>query len=143
MPVIGITIKDINAKKYAKIERRVRVNNNTKLKEIKEQSLPALKKKGLSVGFEFKTAYVSVMNKPLAEIIINGNVLFFDSRHRKILSDWKKKKKLPEDINLQLINAVLRKCLIRALDLSEELQLPPPIALPFARKRGGETRYIG
>jgi len=143
MPVIGISIKNINAKRYAKIERRVRVNNNTKLKEIKEQNLTALKKKGLSIGFEFKTTYVSSMNKPLAEIIINGNVLFLDSRYRKILSNWKKNKKLPEDVNLQLINAVLRKCLMRALDLSEELQLPPPIALPFARKRGGETRYIG
>jgi len=79
----------------------------------------------------------------LAEIIIKGNVLFLDSRYRKILSSWKKNKKLPEDVNLQLINAVLRRCLIRALDLSEELQLPPPIALPFARKKGGETRYIG
>jgi hypothetical protein len=143
MPVIGISIKNINAKRYAKPERRIRVNNNTKLKEVKEQNLSALKKKGLSVGFEFKTTYVSSMNKPLAEIIINGNVLFLDKRHRKILSNWKKNKKLPEDVNLQLVNAVLRKCLLRALDLSEELQLPPPIALPFARKRGGETRYIG
>jgi len=143
MPVIGINIKNIDAKRYAKIERRVRVNNNTKLKEVKEQNLTALKKKGLSVGFEFKTTYVSQMNKPLAEIIIKGNVLFLDSRYRKILSNWKKKKKLPEDVNLQLINAVLRRCLIRALDLSEELQLPPPIALPFARKKSGETRYIG
>jgi len=143
MPVIGINIKNIDAKRYAKIERRVKVNNNTNLKGVKEQNLPALKKKGLSVGFEFKTTYVSQMNKPLAEIIIKGNVLFLDSRYRKILSSWKKNKKLPEDVNLQLINAVLRRCLIRALDLSEELQLPPPIALPFARKKGGETRYIG
>jgi hypothetical protein len=35
-------------------------------------------------------------------------------------------------MNLQIINAVLRRGIIRALSLSDELQLPPPIALPFA-----------
>ena len=52
----------------------------------------------------------------------------------KILKDWKKDKKLPDDVNLQIINAVLRRSIVKALSLSEELQLPPPIALPFAKK---------
>jgi len=143
MPVIGINIKNVNAKKNEEITGAVKVNSNTNIKDIKEHVLPALKQKGLSIGFEFKTEYVNDKNKSLAEIIIGGEVLFIDEQFEKIARDWKKDKKLPEEINLQVINAVLRKSVIRALSLSEELQLPPPIALPFAKKHEEDSKYIG
>jgi len=142
MPVIGMSIKAIDAKKLEEIAGAIKVNSNTNLKEIKEQDLPALNKKGLSVEFEFKTQYVSNKNKPVAEINISGNVLFIDPQQDKILKDWKKDKKLPDDINLQILNAILRRTVIKALTLSEDLQLPPPIALPFAKKQES-SRYIG
>lgn len=142
MPVIGMSIKAIDAKKIEEIVGAIKVNSNTNLKEIKEQDLPALNKKGLSVEFEFKTQYVSNKNKPVAEINISGNVLFIDPQQDKILKDWKKDKKLPDDINLQILNAILRRSVIKALALSEDLQLPPPIALPFAKKQES-SRYIG
>jgi len=143
MPVIGISISAINAKKFEDITGPVKVNSNTNIKDIKEQDLPALNKKGLSVNFEFKTQYVNDKNKTLAEIIIGGDVFFIDNEQDKILKDWKKDKKLPDEINLQIINTVLRKGITKALNLSEELQLPPPIILPFAKKQQEDSRYIG
>jgi len=142
MPVIGINIKSVNASKSEEIFGAVKVNSNTIIKEIKEQELSALKQKGLSISFEFKTEYVSEKNKAMAEIIIGGDAFFIDEQFEKILKDWKKDKKLPEEINIQVINAVLRKSIIKALSLSEELQLPPPIALPFAKKQE-DSKYIG
>ena len=142
MPVIGMSIKAIDAKKIEETVGPIKVNSNTNLKEVKEQDLPALNKKSLSVEFEFKTQYISNKNKSVAEIIISGDVLFIDPQQDKILKDWKKDKKLPDDISLQIINAILRRSVIKALALSEDLQLPPPIALPFARKQE-DSRYIG
>ena len=66
-----------------------------------------------------------------------------DKEIEGLIKSWKKDKKLPDEVNLQVINSVLRKCTIKALDLSEELQLPPPIALPFAARKQEESRYIG
>jgi len=144
MPVIGINIKSVDAKKHEEIIGAVKVNSNTTIKDIKEQDLPALKQKGLTIGFEFKTEYMDDKKKSVAEIIIGGDVLFIDEQLEKIIKDWKKDKKLSDDISLQVINAVLRRSIIRALSLSEELQLPPPIALPFAKKNQEEdSKYIG
>jgi len=143
MPVIGMSISTIDAKKFEEVIGPVKVNSNTNIKEIKEQDLPALNKKGLSVNFEFKTQYVNDKNKTLAEITIGGDVFFIDNEQEKILKEWKKDKKLPDEVNLQIINAVLRKGVIKALSLSEELQLPPPIILPFAKKQQEDSRYIG
>jgi hypothetical protein len=100
-----------------------------------------LNKKGLSVSFEFKTQYLS-KNKAIGEIHIEGNVIFVDPQQDKILKDWEKDRKLPENVNLEIINTILRRSFVKALNLSEDIQLPPPIALPFARKQE-QSRYIG
>jgi predicted nicotinamide N-methyase len=144
MPVIGINIKSIDAKKNEEVTGSVKVNSNTNIKEVKEQDLPALKQKGLTIGFDFTTEYVDNKNKTVANIVISGDVLYIDEQIEKIMKDWKKDKKLSDELNLLIINAVLRKSIVRALSLSEELQLPPPIALPFAKKQEDSNEsYIG
>ncbi len=141
MPVIGMNIRNITAKKYEGLKGPVKVNSNVNLKDVKKQNLPLLNKNGLSIDFEFKTQYLS-KNKTIGEIVIEGNVIFIDPQQDKILKGWEKDKKLPDDTNLEIINTILRRSFVKALNLSEELQLPPPIALPFARKRE-ESKYIG
>ncbi len=149
MPIVGLTIKSIHAKKFddENVLGNVRVNNNTNLKEVKEADVPGLNKKGLSITYEFSAEYMSEKNnKRFAEITVEGYILFLDSDQEKILKDWKKDKTIPDEVNIQLLNAVLRKCMTKALTLSEDLQLPPPIPLPIAMKKDQaqqESRYIG
>jgi hypothetical protein len=144
VPVIGINIKNVSAKKDDEVIGSVKVNSNTNIKYVKEQDLPALKQKGLCIGFEFKTDYVGEKNKSMAEIVISGDAFFIDEQIEKFIKEWKKEKKLPEEVNLQVINSVLRRGIVRAISLSEELQLPPPIALPFAKKQEDkDSKYIG
>jgi hypothetical protein len=144
MPVIGINIKSIEASKQEEVAGSMKVNSNTNIKDIKEQELPAIKQRGLAITFEFRTEYLNEKSKAVAQVVIGGDAFFIDDQMDKIVRDWKKDKKLPEDVNLQILNAILRKAIVKALNLSEELQLPPPIALPFASKKQEEpNRYIG
>jgi hypothetical protein len=145
MPIVGIVLKNISASKNADIEGSVKVNNNTNLKDVKETNLAVLGKKGLSVGFEFKTIYeAEKLKKSFGEVSFIGDVLIVDDKHKEILDGWKKNKKLPDQINIAVINTVLRRCLTEGLLISEKLNLPPPVVLPFAtEKQPEESRYIG
>ena len=76
--------------------------------------------------------YKSEDDKIIASITINGDALFFSDKQEDIEKEWMKDKKLPDEVNIEVINAVIKKCLIKSLSVSEDLQLPPPIALPVA-----------
>ncbi len=51
----------------------------------------------------------------------------------KVLSSWKKDKKLPENVSVEVLNHLFRRCLLKIAGIAEELQLPPPIQLPMVR----------
>ena len=146
MPVVGMTIKNVSAKRIGEYQGPAGVNNNVKLVDVNETDLPAVGKKGLNISYEFKSDYVTEKKVPFAEIVMNGEVLVVVENTAELAKVWKKDKKLPEDVNLQTINAVLRRCMIKALGLSEDLNLPPPVPLPFASKKEehpADSRYIG
>lgn len=144
MPVVGLTISNITAKKTAEQNGPANIGNNVSIKSVDEVDMTGIGKKGLKFGFEFGSAYSTEKKEPFGEILITGNVLFLADNPAEILMNWKKEKKLPEDINLQCINTVIRKCMSKAISLSEEVNLPPPIPLPFAQKQQDEkSRYIG
>ena len=126
MPVIGIGLKMMEGKRHEEITGAVKVNSNMNITNVKDQELPALKSKGLSIEFEYKTKYIDEKDKNLAEINIDGNVILVGEDQEKILKDWKKDKKLPEDIKMQVIRVVSDKCSKKAIMLSDDLQLPPP-----------------
>jgi hypothetical protein len=135
MPAIGMNISGIEAKKHEDANVGVKVNTNTNLKDVREHDLAPLNQKCLSVDFEFVTTYMSQKDKKIAEITISGDVLFLDEDYKKILAQWKKDKKLPDDVSLQIINVVFNKCLKKAILLSDDLQLPSPIPIPIAKKK--------
>ena len=62
------------------------------------------------------------------------------------MEGWKKNKTLPDEVNLQVVNSVLKKCLTKVIMLSDELNLPAPIQFPFAspkKKNSEDSSYIG
>ncbi|MBU5557586.1 MAG: hypothetical protein QW751_01880 [Candidatus Aenigmatarchaeota archaeon] len=145
MPVVGMILKNITATKSEDVTGNIKVNNGTNIKEVKETDLTVLGKKGLAVTFEFRTSYETDRSKkPFAEILFSGDVLLIEENHKELLDGWKKNRKLPDKMNIAIINSVLRKCLTEGLVLSEKLNLPPPMVMPFAtEKQPEESRYIG
>ena len=144
MPVIGMSIKSIQAAKTGKIEKGLKVNNQTNVSDVVEGQLSGIGKNGLKIKFEYTTTY-TVNNNKIGEIKMTGEVMYVGDDVEAIKSSWQANKKLPENTDIQVINHILRRGVTKSLSLSEELQLPPPIALPFASKKKPteENRYIG
>lgn len=134
MPVIGISIEKVNAERKEVAMTGFRIDNKTNLTEVSKMPLEGLGREGLRIRYEFKSGYTDTTGKELGSIHFEGFVFYMDEKQNEILKNWEEKKSLPEGVNIEVINMILRKCLTRALSLSEDLQLPPPFGLPFATK---------
>ncbi|MBI4015446.1 MAG: hypothetical protein HY362_01880 [Candidatus Aenigmarchaeota archaeon] len=132
MPIVGLTMKEVRGKRIGDVVGEINVNNNTTLKDIKAISLPGINKEGLQLEFDFTSDYVDKGKKSLGNFFVNGQILFVDGDGERAVELWKKSKLLPEDIHLSIMNAVLRKSLIKVVELADYLQLPPPVSMPVA-----------
>ncbi len=134
MPVVGVVLNSVDAKKTGDFSRGVKVNNKISTTNVKEADIPSLSKNGVVIDFKFRSVYESEGN-PIAEIIMNGNVYYVGDDSKAIIKFWDKHKNIPEDPHVEILNTIFRKCITRAITISEDLQLPPPIGMPFAQKR--------
>lgn len=142
MPVVGMKIDSVDAKRGKEVSMgQVRVNSTPKVTSVKEIDLKSLNKKALALGFEFTTKY----EPEVAEIKIGGEVLYLSPKNAQILKKWKSKKALPDDVNVEVLNHLFRQCLLKVSNIADDLQLPPPIAMPVVRPKGEQeaSGYVG
>lgn len=143
MPIIGFSISSINAERKNVTVNRLDINSTPKITSVEERTITvAGKVDALAIGFEFLTAY----NPDVGQIKINGELIYTSSENpKKIVKTWNKDKKLPDDVDIEVKNFLFRKCLTIGIDMSENLQLPPPLAFPMIipKKEDEKTRYIG
>lgn len=133
MSVVSVNFTKITAERKKAAHGKVSVANNVMITSVKkaEISLGSSKQDCLKFGFEF----ASKAEPEIGLIQINGEVIFIaDSESVKAAVEaWENKKPLKKELVSPVINAVLRKCNIEALILSQTMNLPAPIKLPVAK----------
>lgn len=140
MPVIGLTFNLMEAKRGGAPAGEIKVNSTPRIVTMKEVNVATLKKKALSLGFEFVTSY----NPDIGQIKIGGELLYLADKNAAILKQWKKKKRLPEKVSVEVLNHLFRRCLLKIANIAEDLQLPPPLQMPRVRPAGQQsTDYVG
>lgn len=132
MPIVGVSLKAIEANRSGNTAGDVKINNKANVTNVREVDLPGLNQKGLAVDFAFSTDY-AVKDETVAEIKISGELLYYGIDCKDILKQWKKSQTIPDEIHVNIINTIFRRCVTRAISLAEDVQLPPPIGLPFAQ----------
>ena len=137
MPIVSVHLKEIIANKKVESVGNVEINNKVGESAVTERDMPGIGQKGLSIEFRYLTEYKKD-GELVAEIKMAGEVLYIGEDCKLILDTWKKDGVLPEDQHVQIVNTIFRRCAIKALVLAEDLQLPPPIGLPFAKKNPKE-----
>ncbi len=130
MPVIGFSIKKIEAKKDREPgAAQITVNSAPTIVDLKETDIPSLNKKAISLQYEFATKYET----DVGSIKVEGDLLYLADDNKVIMDRWNKDKTLPEDVSLEVLNTLFRRCLTKMVVLAEDLQLPPPVQFPIVR----------
>ena len=140
MPVIGLKFNTIEGKRSpGKIVPEVKINSSPKIVSVKEADVTPMGRKALALGFDFVTKYTP----DIGEIKMTGEVIYLSEKNAKIIKDWKAKKSLPEDMNMEILNYLFRACLIKISVLADDLQLPPAVQLPRVKPKSDQSSYIG
>jgi hypothetical protein len=132
MTIIGFNFTKINAERKKPVDGQIKVQNSVKIDDVKESTLSVGDKKQKTLVFEF--SYISTYQPEIGLIELRGILVYMTDQKKveEIAKNWKsgKGKKLPEDVMAPVINTILNKCSITALQMSKEENLPPQIDLP-------------
>jgi len=139
--IVGFGIKSISAERKNIPKGRIDINSTPRIISISKSKMGLIKKeKPLNIEFEFITRY----EPRIGEIRISGNVFYVGKKMKDTLKIWEKEKKLLKEVGIEVKNFLFRKCLTIGINLSESMQLPPPLMFPRAiPKRKADLRYIG
>lgn len=119
---------------YSKILVERADNSNTTLKispsinisSIEKHKADSSKQDLLKIGFKFSVDYSG-----LGKIELEGRMfLIVDQKTQKEAIEGWKNKKLDSEINMLLLNIIMQKASLKALDLEDEMNLPLHVPIP-------------
>jgi hypothetical protein len=128
----GVNFYKVSAEKNPEFKDKITIKPSINIANIEEYK-PS-KNDVCKVDFNFGINYGD-----LGKVALTGAVfLSMDGKTLKeILKSWKDKK-LDNDTNVLILNVIMQKASLKALQLEEELGLPPHVALP--RLQLGESK---
>jgi len=148
--IVGFNFKKIAVERKKKLIKGMKVRYDMDLKEVYEESsrLSSGGSTVLGFAFEFSVDY----NPDIVSLKILGTVNYMlpQDEAKKVLDLWKTTKKLPKDVSIPVINNILDRCNIKALELEQDMALPshipmPSLATPTTSKKdtAEAEKYIG
>ncbi|MBI1935333.1 hypothetical protein HYS31_02730 [Candidatus Woesearchaeota archaeon] len=142
--IVGFGFNKLSVEKKETPKGKVDINNNVTIKALEESDvkLGNDKQNVLRFVFEFTSKY----EPSIGTILFEGELLYMEDakKAKDMLASWKKDKKLPKELMAALLNAILSKCNVKALILSQEVNLPPPIPMPKVQMaQEADKNYIG
>ena len=135
MTVISFNFTKISAERNEGIKGKLNISNNVSIKDVKsfDLKLGKNKEKALKLEFLFEAKY----DPNIGNISLGGEIVYMGTadKVKNIESEWKKNKKLPNDVVEEVMSNILSKCNIEALIMSREINLPAPIPLPKVKSK--------
>ncbi|MBL7050700.1 hypothetical protein ISS04_00900 [Candidatus Woesearchaeota archaeon] len=135
MTIISFNFTKINAERKEGAKGKISIANNIGIKDVKsfELKLGKNKENALKLEFLFEAKYTP----NIGNISLGGEIVYMGTadKVKDIETEWKKNKKLPNDVIEEVMGNILSKCNIEALIMSKEINLPAPIPLPKVKSK--------
>jgi hypothetical protein len=124
--VLGFNYTKLSAERYPGFKGKLEINPNINISSIEKHELNLIKQDAVKIVFSFGIKY-----KDLADISLQGDIILrTDAKTQKeILKGWKDKN-LDQEIQTMILNLIMQKASIRAIELEEEMNLPIHIKIP-------------
>jgi hypothetical protein len=128
MSVLGINFTKIEAERKGPLKGQININNNIAINDVKKNDFKLADQDSLKIEFEFTAKF----EPNVGTIVLMGDTIIVNNpeKTQEILDQFKKDKKLPEDVLEQVMNNLLTKCNIEALVVGREVGLPPTLNMP-------------
>ncbi len=141
--IINLTLDKISVDKTGPLKGKIEAKNGIKFTDIAEHPTPEGMNNQALLKFKFTYSVDYLPNIAKTEIVGYIHYLTSKDAKDKILEDWDKEKKIEPSFSGQLVNYVFAKCGVMALSLSQQVGLPPHIAMPkisLKAKAQGESK---
>lgn len=146
MKLIGFNLNKITANINPGYKRGHSINTNVEFLNLEKETLDLLKE-GEVIRIDFNYAVTHTLKEKKeeekqGEILIKGILAISTEKEEKkaFLKSWKKKE-IPEEYRIPLINLILEKCSVKAASLSEDVGLPLHLPIPrIARQTPTEEK---
>jgi hypothetical protein len=133
MRLIGFNFEKISVERFQERVEELKFNTKIDISAINPLKSDIIKTKEELLKIDF--IYSVVYEPNFAKLELAGNIILSVEPKiaREILKGWKDKQ-TSEDFRIFMFNIILRKSNIKALQLEDELGLPPHIPLPSLSK---------
>lgn len=131
MPVRTVNVTSIEARRFSGAEEsnpdQVRIDHNSTVTMVEQVGDDTAE-----VDFRYTASYGG-----LGVIKLEGKA-HFQGDAEELASTWRASSEMPENVASEIHTAVMRLCVPEAVQLAQDLQLPPPIPLPEIRFEEGQ-----
>ncbi len=129
MKIIGFNIHKLSIERKNLASGEIKLQNKLDISDITTEEVPISKSPALKFEFSFEINY----EPKIAHLEITGSVLALDDDNegKEILKQWKAKKEYSHDSKIAILNFIMSKCNLKALQMEDELGLP--LHLPFPK----------
>ena len=136
MQVIGFNLSKVLAERSSDFTRSA-INTNIDFSNVEKEKVDLLKDaEAVKISFKFSVIYEDreKKEKKNGEVSCEGVIVLSTSKEeaKDFHKSWKKKE-VPKDTMIPLYNVILKKCSLKALQLEDDLNLPPHIPFPQVR----------
>lgn len=130
MPIVGFGFEKINVEKKGNLSKGEQIKNKIVITNLEETQLKTSDKEetpAILIKFDFGLDYASAGN-----LEFKGYVIYYDAREKisELATSWKKEQKLPAILSAQILNFILTKSNLQALQMESEVGLPLHLRMP-------------